>query len=135
MDLLALLLVVLLTLFITGLFVFVLGARGPGGKIWTFFLVLFLVIWAADLWVTPYGPEVWGVTFVPLFVIGFIVALLIAAAQGAKRKSDKEIQKEDKDYQPENVNVQKMDESSALGAIFWVLLILLFIAIGIGLFA
>ena len=60
------------------------GWRGPSQKrYWPamlfFFLILFFTSWAGGLWITPMGPQVLGVQWVPYIVIGFFVALLIFA--------------------------------------------------------
>lgn len=58
------------------------GRRGPGpaAGFLFFFLLLFLAIWAGGLWMTPYGPMMWGtVPWLSYVVIGVILALLLAA--------------------------------------------------------
>lgn len=44
-----------------------------------FFLILFPLIWVSSAWVTPYGPALFGVSWVPMLVAGLLLALLVAA--------------------------------------------------------
>lgn len=50
-----------------------------GLSMFFFFFVLFPLILAGSHWVGPYGPMFMGVSWVPILVIGFVLALLIAA--------------------------------------------------------
>lgn len=58
--------------------------RGGPWTFWVFLLMLFLAAWAGRLWITPIGPEWWGVAWVPLVSFVFIVGLLIAIATPRK---------------------------------------------------
>ena len=42
-------------------------------------LLIFLAIWAGGLWITPVGPTLWGVAWLPLFFVGLIMALFWAS--------------------------------------------------------
>ena len=53
--------------------------KGPWGKLWSFILVLFLIIWASELWVEPMGPTLYDVAWIPLLIVGIVTALLLAA--------------------------------------------------------
>lgn len=44
-----------------------------------FFTVLFLATWAGGLWLAPFGPTIWGVSWVGFLIVGLVVALLLAA--------------------------------------------------------
>ena len=129
MTLLELIAIFLLSLFITLLFVFALGARGPFGKTWTFFIIIFLAIIAADLWINPIGPIVWGIAWIPLLVFGIIVALVLAIAKNPAREKNITTKAESE----EDVTSRKANVSATLGALFWVILILLVIAVVLGL--
>lgn len=65
--------------FIGLFFSFVFRIKGPWGKLWSFILVLFLIIWASELWVTPMGPTWQDVAWLPLLIVGIVTALLLAA--------------------------------------------------------
>lgn len=74
---------VLLTLLMAVLFtmIFTLGLKRPGPWTagWTFFLVVFLAAWAGSLWLSPAGPAFIGIHWLPILLISFVVALLLAA--------------------------------------------------------
>lgn len=44
-----------------------------------FFLILFLVTWAGGIWITPFGPICWGVSWLPFLFVGILIALIMAA--------------------------------------------------------
>ena len=54
--------------------------RGPWGSVWTFFLIAFLGVWAFSIWVTTWEPGPLGVRWIPSFIIGLVIVLLLAAA-------------------------------------------------------
>jgi hypothetical protein len=91
-----------------------------------FFILLFLFTWAGGIWITPFGPLVWGVPFFSFLLVGLLFALLLAAlfpAPNAKRKayqSDPEIRKEAK------------DAAIAVDAFFWILIFALIVSIIVG---
>jgi len=75
-------------IFFAGVFALILAGiltatfgRGPAH--WPGFLFLFLIlvsfIWAGGMWVIPIGPPLWGTYWLSFLIVGFIVALLIAA--------------------------------------------------------
>lgn len=77
-DLLAAFLIALL---IVGLFMAAFGAsRAPWASLPLFFLVVFLAAWAGGVWVTPFGPPIGGVYWLPFVMVGLLVAVLLAAA-------------------------------------------------------
>jgi hypothetical protein len=80
MFLLDLLVAFVLALLITGILSAALGNRGPWGLWWAFLLVLLLATWAGGLWITPFGPPLWGVSWLPMLFVGLTLALLLAAA-------------------------------------------------------
>ena len=130
---------ILVAILISAIFYYALKARGPWGSFWSFFLVLLLIIWAAELWVRPIGPVYWGIAWVPLFFIGLIFALLLAAVPTYDEdKPDEEvIIEEERMANSTNVNRRKEAERAAAGAaaigwIFWVFIIILTVAIIIG---
>ncbi|HJT36226.1 MAG TPA: hypothetical protein VJ783_29665 [Pirellulales bacterium] len=43
------------------------------------FGVLFLTSWAGGVWLTPIGPQLLGVPWLPFVLMGFVAALLLAA--------------------------------------------------------
>jgi hypothetical protein len=73
--------------------------RGSFAPAFVFFLVIFLAGIAGQYWVVPFGPSIWGVSWVPVLFITLIAALLFSAPSPhgyTKGKSDQE--KEDVPY-------------------------------------
>src|ERR1700752_3103338 len=57
-----------------------------------FFLILFLSGIAGNYWIVPFGPLVWGVSWMPVFFFVLIVALLLASTSpfaGSMSKNNK----------------------------------------------
>ncbi|MGD8868920.1 MAG: hypothetical protein PVI01_14925 [Gemmatimonadales bacterium] len=50
-------------------------------------LILYPVLWVAHLWVRPAGPVALGVHWVPLILVGLIVASIIGAAGPTRRRT------------------------------------------------
>lgn len=67
---------VLLTLIFSTLF----RRKGPWSRGLVFFLVVFLAAWAGGVWLVPFGPTLFGVTWLPFLIAGLFVALILAAA-------------------------------------------------------
>ena len=125
---------ILVAILISALFYYAFNARGPWGSFWTFFLVLLLIIWAANVWVRPIGPVFWGVAWIPLFFIGLLFALLLAAIPTYDSRDEEVLRRERPANEPE---LDRREESelaaaTAVGWIFWTFIIILFIAIIIG---
>jgi hypothetical protein len=75
-----LLFAVLISVLLTGVFVFGFRKRGPWDSFLLFFLVVGLGAWAGGIWFPALGPSVWGVHWLPFFIVGLIVSLLLVAA-------------------------------------------------------
>lgn len=65
---------------VTAVFTLLLGRRGPWGSWPIFFVLIFLVAWAGGVWVTPIGPPVWGLYWIPFLAVAILFSLLLAAA-------------------------------------------------------
>lgn len=50
------------------------------------FLIVLAVTWAGGIWTAPFGPPLWGSYWLPFLIVGFVVALLIAAMIPRKRR-------------------------------------------------
>ncbi len=74
--LMALVFALLLTLVLSAGF----GRKGPWASIVTFFLVVFLATWTMGIWFLPFGPVLFGISWMPFLIGGLIVALVMAAA-------------------------------------------------------
>lgn len=120
--------VILISFVIGAVFYFVFERRGPWGSFWTFFIVLFLGVFMAYVWVRPAGPVYWGVAIFPLLFVGLLFALLLAAATPPVR--NRKLRKRDGPVVPEQEleEITPEDDRTALGIFFWTALIL-FIAL------
>lgn len=104
--------------------------RGPWDNFWAFLLILFLGIWGASLWFAPIGPLWYGVAWVDLFIIGLLLALLLAAAGEAGSRyqdypKDKEV----------DIVAESKREAGAIalfGIFFWLFMAVLLAIIIIG---
>jgi predicted MFS family arabinose efflux permease len=64
--------------------VIVIGWRHPNQSgLWPFimitFVVLFFAIWAGGIWLSPIKSNIWGAFWMPFFIVGILVSLLIIA--------------------------------------------------------
>jgi len=59
---------------------FILNSHGPWKNVYWFFLVVFLFSWGGGLWITPFGPTGYGVSWLPFVMMGLVAALLLSAA-------------------------------------------------------
>ena len=118
MTFLGVLLTVLAAVIISAVFYYVFKSTGPWESFWTFLLVLVLAGLAAGLWITPVGPVMWGVAWVPILMAIIIFALLLGAA--SPRKEEPVVS---------NSNRQEPSprdrKAATIGALFWILLIFL----------
>jgi len=100
--------------------------RGPGpwyGFLF-FFVLMFLIMWAFGPWIRPAGPLFLGISWLPLFVFGLIIALLSGAMVPPAPKTPR--------HRTENeLSTEEANESVklALGVVFWILIIGLIIVI------
>ncbi len=71
--------------------IFTLGFKriGPWAVWWIFFLIIFMTAWAGSLWITPVGPMLWGIYFLPIIVVALVAALLLAAVTPPDRRGRK----------------------------------------------
>src|SRR6056297_674910 len=84
-----------------------------------FFLLLFPLIWAAGVWLTPVGPPLWGVPWLGFLLVSlFLLVLLLAAAvpSGPPRRAG--------GVTPENAGDEALRGTVVFfGLFFWVLVI------------
>jgi hypothetical protein len=101
------------------IFAVVAADRRSGRSILLFFLLIFLVGWAGQLWILPFGPRPWGVSLLPLFFVVLIFSLLIAAMTPA--------------YPSQKDKTNSADASMVFfGVFFWFLVTVLVTVIVIG---
>lgn len=109
--------------------IFALGFKRPGpwAAWWTFLVVVFLAAWAGSLWLSPAGPAFIEIYWLPILIIAFIVALLLAAVTPPpKAPSNVETISQ--------VHKEETATETAFDIFFWILLISLLILILLGYF-
>jgi len=79
MFFLDLLFALVIALLLTGLFGLLFRRMTMGTGLLLFFLVLFLASWAGGIWLTPFGPLIFGVSWLSFLFIGLFVALILTA--------------------------------------------------------
>lgn len=141
MEFLEILLILVIALVIGAIFYYGFGRRGPYGAFWAFLLILFLAGLAGRFWITPAGPVVWGFAWLPLIFWVFIIALLIGAATPTEdeevdpaRDQERIVSRTDatRSARDRRIAEDRAESAGALavfGIFFWILLLLLIIAI------
>ena len=109
--------------------IFTMGLKRPGPwpVWWAFFLIIFLAAWAGSLWITPAGPVVVGVYWLPVIMVSFIIAVLLAAVTPPDTRRSK----------VKTISEAEQEEAVAekvLDVFFWILLGALALIIIIGYF-
>jgi hypothetical protein len=109
---------------IAWLFGLALGTRGPWNSFFWFFFVIFLFSWGGGVWLTPFGPTGWGVSWLPFLVMGVFITLLLSAAtpQSSRRRMGSKGQAVDAAYLTEQV-AEKKGSETALDVFFWILIV------------
>lgn len=119
-----------IALLLTVIAVFVFKRSGPWGTAWSFFLVLFLGLWALSLYVRAVGPVYWGVAWLPIVFGGIMLSiLLIAVVPDANHLRDNVI-RERNTGRPTDTRADLTVPKA--GRFFWILILLFIIAILIG---
>jgi len=121
MFLVYLLFALLVSVLLTAIFLLSLGRKESRQGFLLFFLLVFLAAWAGGLWVTPVGPSVWGVYWVPFLFAGLMFALLLAATAPSRRPRSL---REAAEQASQEEQVER-----AVGWLFWVLVAALVAAI------
>jgi len=104
-------------LVLTAAFFALFRTKGPWSSIVLFFLVIFLAAWAGGAWLAPFGPGLWGISFLPFLLVGLVFALLLAAAAPSEEE-DSTVELVD----PKEIREEKTTAVRALGLFFWVLI-------------
>jgi len=104
-------------LLLTAAFFALFRTKGPWSSIVLFFLVIFLATWAGGAWLAPFGPGLWGISFLPFLLVGLVFALLLAAvAPPEKEESTVEL------LDPKEIKEERATAARALSLFFWVLI-------------
>lgn len=129
MEFSEIIIVFFIALFIAGLFSYGFKRTGPWGGFWIFLLLLFLVAWAARLWVLPVGPVFWGFGWIATIFVVIIFALLVAAASGTANRPGEGMV-------VEKISAEGRTEETrpalGFGIFFWMLMLILVFAILMG---
>ncbi len=72
---------VVIATILTAAFALAYRQKGPWVSLPIFFSVVMLATWAGGIWITPVGPKIYGVPWVPFVIVGVIFALLLAIAR------------------------------------------------------
>lgn len=96
--------------------------NGPLSSLLIFFLILFMGGMAAQFWIVPFGPVVWGVAWLPLLFIVLIFAFLFSTPVPFQRNATKADEK----------NTIAAPVVLALNIFIWALLVLLLVAVVAG---
>lgn len=107
----------LISLVVTTLFAFY--TRRPVGRLFWFFVVIFLSTWTGQLWIKPLGPVTYGINWVPLIAVSlffslFMLALISPAAA------------------PQNTDNEEEAPMIIIGIFFWLIVGVLIASIVLG---
>ncbi len=97
------------------------------------FLLLFFTVWAAGIWITPVGPQLYGAYWLIYVITGLMIALMFAAFFTTFRTYNTPRQQvtlpED---EPEELVEQgnNVAMGTAFGLIYWILVALMIVVIG-----
>jgi hypothetical protein len=107
-------------LLLTALFAAIFDARGPWDIWWAFLLIVFLAAWVGGVWVTPFGPTLFEVAWLPFLFVGLIFALLMAAIPPTRPRT-----------YGKAVAEARAEETAVtvLSIFFWLLIVLMVIAL------
>ncbi len=101
------------------------GYRGPWEPIWVYFVLLFLFTWTSGAWITPMGPTLFGIYWLPFLYFAVIFSLIMAAISPRRRPFKWKTTQEKKH------EVQEMEIAAAvtMNIFLWLLLISFLVSI------
>jgi hypothetical protein len=85
------------------------------------FLIIFLFSWAVGVWLVPFGPVIGEAYWLPFLVGAVFIAVIMAALAPPERRP--------RAAEPERA--QAAETEAAFGIFFWLLVVLLLIAIAV----
>jgi hypothetical protein len=87
--------------------------KGPWGSLLWFFIVVSLFAWVAGVWLRPYGPVWFGVGWIPIIFVGFLVAFLLTAVSPRDPPFF---------YKSKKESVAAENQKADLDVFFWILI-------------
>lgn len=103
------------------LFTTLFRTKGPWNNLALFFIVIFLSTWAGGIWLYPFGPYLWGITWLPFLLAALFVSVLLIAVSPPSEETTVELVNQKKRKAKE-----KMINKSV--SVFFVILIVVLIA-------
>lgn len=86
---------VLFTIFFSALavllFTTLFRTKGPWNNLVLLFIVIFLTTWAGGIWLYPFGPYLWGITWLPFLLAAFFITLLLISVTPSPEGSTVEL--------------------------------------------
>lgn len=122
-------LVVALVIAVVLTLIFSMGFRrtGPWPGIVAFALLVFFAAWAGGIWISPFGPTLWGAFVMPFLVVGVIFALVLAAASPPRPQDGTTVRMErTENYTP---SAEERRREVSLSIFFWTLMAILAVAV------
>ena len=121
----------IVAIFFSVLLVFALGWERPDRKgilhtIGYVFIIIFLSTWAGGVWLTPLGTRIGSVRWLPFFIVGFIVTLMLITLIPPRRRGDRSTIEVIEKNGDERID---RETTKVLNIFFWVLVIILIITI------
>ena len=98
------------------------GEEAAGVAFLVIFLIMFPLIWAGGLWLTPIGAPIAGISWLSFLVVALLIALLFAAI--LPRYTETPVVTDDPAEE-----VERVGATAAFGAFFFILFALLVLAI------
>jgi len=95
------------------------GTKGPWGSLLWFFLAVSLFAWAGGVWLVPFGPMFWGMSWIPIMFMAFLVSLLLTAASPRNPRWRRKASQEEA--------ISEAGTKAVVDVIFWVVIIFLLI--------
>lgn len=95
---------------------------------WWLLLLYVMIIWAGGIWLKPFGPTLFGIQWMPFLVIGIAFSLIVAFFSPRRPPYGR---RETLEKLEEMAQEKQMEKATymTLGALFWTLIICLFIAV------
>ncbi len=89
-----------------------------GWSLWPVFLLFFFAIWTGGLWLTPVGPPLVGVHWLPFVLVAIFIALFWTAVPPAPKRTRRTGGRSPSS----NVESDAAATAAGLGVLFWLLL-------------